>query len=200
MFLNNFLRNFFGKFYKSFILKQALSSKNSNFCKSIEKANDLIDKKIETLITESAKCLNFQNESQTRLTLPENRNVNLLDSEVQSDLEIIFESIEQQPNDIQIEPSTSNKPIRKRGRKKGHSYPIITFNKNDLISRRLRIRQPYFSVIKHKQIGLGRKLGVKKFPCEKCKRNFCSKSSVKDHLNICKGLNFSLTTSQNLKP
>ena len=102
----------------------------------------------------------------------ENRNDILFDPEVQSDSEIVVESIEQQPNDIQIEPSTSNKPFRKRGRKKGHSYPIITFNNNDLNSRRLRIRQPDFSVIKHKQIGLGRKLTMKKFPCDKFKRNF----------------------------
>ena len=106
------------------------------------------------------------------MTTPENHNFNLLDSEVQSDLEIVFESIEQEANDIQIEASTSNKPISKRGRKKGHSNPIIKFNNNDLNSRRLRIRQQDFSVIKHKQIGLGRKLTEKKFPCEKCKRNF----------------------------
>ena len=77
-----------------------MSSRNSNFSKSIEKANDLIDKKIETLITESTKCLNFQNESQTKLTMPEKHNVVLLDSEVKSDLEFNAEWIKQHPNDM----------------------------------------------------------------------------------------------------
>ena len=61
------------------------------------------------------------------MTTPEIYNVNLLDSEVQSDLEIIFESIEQESNDIQIEASTSNIPISKRGRKKDILIQLLNF-------------------------------------------------------------------------
>ena len=98
MFLKYFLLNFYGKIYKSFIflLKQALSTKKSNLTMTIEKNNNFINKKIERIIKESTKSLNFQNESHTKLTMAENHNVILLDS------------------DIETEPSKLNKPLQNK--------------------------------------------------------------------------------------
>ena len=148
-----------------------MSSKNSNFRKSIEKANDFVNKKIETLIKESAKCLNFQNESQTKLPSLENRNVILLDPEFQSDSEIIVESIEQQPNDMQIEPSILNKPI------------IEDNNNNDLISGSLRVGQVNNSVIKHKDIPTG----GNSHKCSVCGKYFRKKNALRAHYIIHTG-------------
>ena len=115
---------------------------------SIEKASSFINKKIEKLIEDSTKTLNFQNER----NMAENHNVILLDS------------------DMEIEPSTLNRPI-------------IKDTNNDLISGRHMIKQVDISVIKHKEIHTG----GNSHNCNVCGKYFKNKSTMDRHYRIHTG-------------